>query len=97
MIQFAQAQYLLLLFLIPFFFVIYAMVMKMRRRRIRKFADEAMAFGDGGNDISMLRLAHIGVATGNAGDHVKAAADYVCPPVEREGVLDAFRHFGLIE
>ncbi len=59
--------------------------------------DEAMAFGDGGNDISMLQLARIGVATGNAGDHVKAAADYVCPPVEQEGVLDAFRHFGLIE
>lgn len=60
-------------------------------------ADEAMAFGDGGNDISMLKLARIGVATGNAGDHVKAAADYVCPPVEQQGVLEAFRHFGLIE
>lgn len=59
--------------------------------------EEAMAFGDGGNDISMLQLAHIGVATGNAGDHVKAAADYVCPPVEEQGVLDAFRHFGLLE
>ena len=42
MIHFAQAQYLLLLFLIPFFFVIYAMVMKMRMRRIRKFGDEAL-------------------------------------------------------
>lgn len=60
-------------------------------------ADEAMAFGDGGNDISMLQLAHIGVATGNAGDHVKAAADYVCPPAEEQGVLEAFRHFGLME
>lgn len=59
--------------------------------------EEIMAFGDGGNDISMLQLAHIGVATGNAGDHVKAAADYVCPPVEEQGVLEAFRHFGLIE
>lgn len=58
--------------------------------------DEVMAFGDGGNDISMLRFAHIGVATGNAGDHVKAAADYVCPSVEQQGVLDALRHFGLI-
>lgn len=60
-------------------------------------ADQVMAFGDGGNDISMLRFAHIGVATGNAGDHVKAAADYVCPPVEQQGVLEAFRHFGLME
>ena len=42
MINFAQAQYLLLLLLIPFFFVIYAMVMKLRMRRIRKFGDEAL-------------------------------------------------------
>ena len=42
MINFAQAQYLLLLLLIPFFFVIYAMVMKLRIRRIRKFGDEAL-------------------------------------------------------
>ena len=40
MIHFAQAQYLLLLLLIPFFFVVYALVMKMRQRRIRKFGDE---------------------------------------------------------
>ena len=42
MINFAQAQYLLLLLLVPFFFVIYAMVMKLRMRRIRKFGDEAL-------------------------------------------------------
>ena len=42
MINFAQAQYLLLLFLIPFFFLIYALVMKMRRNRIRKFGDETL-------------------------------------------------------
>ena len=58
--------------------------------------DEAMAFGDGGNDISMLQLARIGVATGNAGDHVKAAADHVCPPVQEQGVLEALKHFDLI-
>ena len=42
MINFAQAQYLLLLLLIPFFFLIQALVLKMRRRRIRKFGDEAL-------------------------------------------------------
>ena len=42
MINFAQAQYLLLLLLIPFFFVIQALVLSMRRRRIRKFGDEAL-------------------------------------------------------
>ena len=42
MINFANAQYLLLLLLIPFFFVIQAVVLKLRRRRIRKFGDEAL-------------------------------------------------------
>ena len=40
MINFAQAQYLLLLLLIPFFFIIQAVVLRMRRARIRKFGDE---------------------------------------------------------
>ncbi len=42
MLNFAQAQYLLLLLLIPFFFVIQALVLKMRRRKVRKFGDEAL-------------------------------------------------------
>ena len=42
MIHFAQAQYLLLLLLIPFFFIIHALVLKMRRRRIRKLGDEEL-------------------------------------------------------
>ena len=40
MIHFAQAQYLVLLLLIPFFFLIFALVLKLRQRRIRKFGDE---------------------------------------------------------
>lgn len=42
MLNFAQSQYLLLLFLIPLFFVIQAFVLKMRRRKIRKFGDEKL-------------------------------------------------------
>lgn len=42
MINFAQSQYLLLLLLIPFFFLIQALVLKMRRRRLRKFGDEML-------------------------------------------------------
>ena len=40
MIHFAQAQFLVLLLLIPFFFLIQALVLKLRRNRIRKFGDE---------------------------------------------------------
>jgi Ca-activated chloride channel family protein len=42
MINFAQAQYLFLILLIPFFFLIQALVIKLRTRRIRKFGDEAL-------------------------------------------------------
>lgn len=42
MINFAQAQYLLLIFLIPVFFVIQALLLRRRRRQIRKFGDERL-------------------------------------------------------
>ena len=42
MINFAQAGYLLLLFLIPLFFVLYAFAVRLRKRRIRRFGDEEL-------------------------------------------------------
>ena len=57
---------------------------------------EAMAFGDGDNDMEMLRLVGTGVAMGNAPDKVKAAADYVTGHVDEDGLAEALRHFGLI-
>ena len=42
MIHFASAQYLLLLVLIPLFFIVYALVLRMRARRIGRFGDEAL-------------------------------------------------------
>ena len=59
-------------------------------------ADEMMAIGDGGNDISMIRYAGIGVAMENANDEVKSAANYITTSVENDGVGNALRHFGLI-
>ncbi|MCD7901858.1 MAG: Cof-type HAD-IIB family hydrolase [Bacteroides sp.] len=64
--------------------------------RIRIKLEETMAFGDGGNDISILRHAAIGVAMGNARDQVKAAADYVTDTVDNDGIWKAFKHFNLI-
>ena len=58
--------------------------------------EEAMAFGDGGNDISMLRHAGIGVAMGNANDDVKAVADYVTTSVDENGIANALKHFHII-
>lgn len=58
--------------------------------------EETMAFGDGGNDLEMLRHAAIGIAMGNADDDVKQAADYVTNDVDDEGVFKALQHFGLV-
>lgn len=47
---------------------------------------DTMAVGDGGNDITMLRHAGVGVAMGNASDEVKAHADYITDDVDNDGV-----------
>ena len=57
---------------------------------------QTMAFGDGGNDISIISEAGIGVAMGNAGDNVKAIADFVTSSVDEDGVRNALLHFGVI-
>ena len=57
---------------------------------------ETMAFGDGGNDLSIIRRAGIGVAMGNAGPDVKAAADYVTTSVDDDGILNALVRLGVI-
>ena len=55
-----------------------------------------MAFGDGGNDTSMILQAGIGVAMGNAIDLLKQQADYVTTSVDDDGILNALRHFNVI-
>ena len=54
-----------------------------------------MAFGDGENDVSMLRAAGIGVAMGNAIDKAKEAAAYVTSSNDDDGVAAALEYFVL--
>lgn len=58
--------------------------------------DNVMSFGDAENDIEMLRHAKVGVAMGNARDHVKKEADFVTTSVDEDGVAAALEHFNLI-
>ena len=57
--------------------------------------EETMAFGDGENDISMLRMAGFGVAMENAEDHIKAVADHITVTNNEAGVAVALRKFVL--
>ena len=54
-----------------------------------------MAFGDGLNDLSMLRAAGVGVAMENACPEAKQAADYVTGSCDESGVAAAIERFCL--
>lgn len=58
--------------------------------------DNAISFGDGGNDIAMLVNTGIGVAMGNANEELKSIADYITNVIDCDGIYNALRHFGLI-
>ena len=51
----------------------------------------ACAFGDGTNDLEMIRYCGCGVAMGNSEEVVKAEANIVCPPVWDDGLAQVLR------
>jgi hypothetical protein len=53
--------------------------------------EEVMAFGDGNNDIDMLKHVGVGVAMGNANDLVKAASDFVTDTINDDGIFKALK------
>ena len=57
---------------------------------------ETMAFGDGGNDLSMIEHCAIGIAMGNANEKLKKAADYITDDVDNDGIYKALKHFKII-
>lgn len=54
---------------------------------------DTMAFGDGLNDVTMLRAAGIGVAMGNADASIQAEADIVTDTNDNHGVAKAILRF----
>ena len=58
--------------------------------------EEIMAFGDGLNDLQMLKEVGIGVAMSNAREEVKAAADHITRSNDEEGVARFIEEYVLI-
>ena len=54
---------------------------------------ETLAFGDGENDVPLLRAAFAGAAMGNAAEAALAAADFVVPDNDHHGVARTIRKY----
>ncbi len=55
--------------------------------------EEIMAIGDSENDMEMLKSVGLGIAMGNAPDHIKNIADAVTSDNEHEGVAEAIERY----
>jgi len=61
--------------------------------RLSLTAQSLIACGDGYNDISMIRLAGLGVAMQNANEEVRKTADYITQSNEADGVAHVVKQF----
>ncbi|PSL05215.1 HAD superfamily hydrolase (TIGR01484 family) [Haloactinopolyspora alba] len=62
-------------------------------QRLDVAAEDALAVGDGHNDLEMLTWAGLGVAMGQSADDVKAVADEVCGDVTEDGLAGLLERF----
>ena len=66
-------------------------------RRLGLLPENCIAFGDGHNDLEMIRWAGIGVAMGNGREELKAAADLVCGATWEDGIARCLSELALTE
>ncbi|WP_242057470.1 Cof-type HAD-IIB family hydrolase [Halobacillus yeomjeoni] len=59
--------------------------------------DDSYAFGDGLNDVEMIREAGTGVAMGNAVPQTKDVSDHVTEDVNQDGLVKAIYDVGLLK
>ena len=57
---------------------------------------QSIAFGDGNNDVEMLKTVGYGVAMGNGSEAAKAAADKVTETCANNGIVKELQRLGLI-
>ena len=63
---------------------------------VGKTMDDAVAFGDGLNDIEMLEAVGTGVAMGNGHEKAKEAADVIALHVDEDGIYKVMNELGMI-
>lgn len=59
-------------------------------------AADTIGIGDAKVDIPMLKCCSYGIAMGNGGPEIRAAADYITDDVNNDGLWKAFQHLKLI-
>ncbi len=57
---------------------------------------DTIGFGDSMNDLEMIETVGYSVCMENGSPALKAISDYVCPPVEKDGLAQAFKKLGLV-
>ena len=65
-------------------------------KKIFGFTGETYAFGDGRNDLDLLAACDHKTAMGNAVPELKALADFVTTDNTNHGIINAFKHWGLL-
>lgn len=60
--------------------------LKFLAKKFKLKPEEIVYFGDGENDLEAIKWAGLGIAMGNAHDHIKKAANRVAPSVQENGV-----------
>lgn len=63
---------------------------------LHKDMKDTIAFGDGRNDVEMLKTVGIGVAMANAMEEALEAADEICDSVENDGITSWLKNKKLI-
>ncbi|RFU71102.1 Cof-type HAD-IIB family hydrolase [Peribacillus saganii] len=70
---------------------------KILMERVGFKLEDVYAFGDGLNDIEMIKTVGYGIAMGNAGDALKEHAYYVTRDVAEDGILHGLKEMKLIK
>jgi hypothetical protein len=70
--------------------------LRLMARHLGLDAAHTIAFGDGGNDATLIRQAGTGIAMGNAIDALKQDADRITATVDEDGILLALRQLGIV-